>query len=106
MLSTGVARGAPKSANEMSPAAVAYDIRSIQFLVRSSHRHHAHCSRISDTNVDSWAAVLLEYVEIPGVALRPFFSCARRAGRSPHIVEQRQSSKLRARGPLRRTNAP
>jgi len=50
--------------------------------------------RILATNVDFWAAVVLDYAEIPHALLTPLFACARVAGWSAHVLEQTRDSKI------------
>ncbi|WP_245544766.1 citrate synthase 2 [Mobilicoccus pelagius] len=42
------------------------------------------------TNLDFWAAVLLDLAEVPPNAFSSLFACARSAGWSAHILEQKQ----------------
>lgn len=44
--------------------------------------------RILATNVDYWAAVVLDFVDIPAELFTPLFACARTAGWSAHVLEQ------------------
>ena len=50
--------------------------------------------RALETNVEFWAAVVLEIAEIPPPMYPAMFGCARTAGWSAHIVEQRRSGRL------------
>lgn len=50
--------------------------------------------RVLATNVDFWAAVVLDYANIPHELLTPLFACARTAGWSAHILEQRGAAKI------------
>jgi citrate synthase len=50
--------------------------------------------RVLETNVEFWAAVVLEIAEIPPPMYPAMFGCARTAGWSAHIVEQRRSGRL------------
>jgi citrate synthase len=50
--------------------------------------------RVLETNVEFWAAVVLEVAEIPPPMYPAMFGCARTAGWSAHIVEQRRSGRL------------
>ncbi len=47
-----------------------------------------------ETNVEFWAAVVLEIAEIPPPMYPAMFGCARVAGWSAHIVEQRRTGRL------------
>jgi citrate synthase len=50
--------------------------------------------RALETNVEFWAAVVLEIAGIPPPMYPAMFGCARTAGWSAHIVEQRRSGRL------------
>ena len=50
--------------------------------------------RVLETNVEFWAAVVLEIAEIPPPMYPAMFGCARTAGWSAHVVEQRRSGRL------------
>ena len=50
--------------------------------------------RVLETNVEFWAAVVLEVAEIPPGMYPAMFGCARVAGWSAHIVEQRRTGRL------------
>lgn len=51
-------------------------------------------NRRMETNVDYWAAVLLDFAEVPGEMMTPLFVCARTAGWSAHILEQKRTGRL------------
>jgi citrate synthase len=50
--------------------------------------------RVLETNVEFWAAVVLDIAEIPPDMYPAMFGCARVAGWSAHIVEQRRTGRL------------
>jgi len=50
--------------------------------------------RVLATNVEFWAAVILDFAEIPSELFTPMFTCARTAGWSAHILEQKRLNKL------------
>ncbi|RZS87490.1 citrate synthase [Motilibacter rhizosphaerae] len=50
--------------------------------------------RVLATNVDFWAAVLLDGAGVPGPLLPAVFSCGRTAGWSAHVLEQRRTGRL------------
>jgi citrate synthase len=54
----------------------------------------AYPDRPLETNVEFWAAVVLEIAEIPPAMYPAMFGCARVAGWSAHIVEQRRTGRL------------
>jgi citrate synthase len=46
------------------------------------------------TNVEFWSAVVLDFAEVPPAMFTPMFTCARTAGWSAHILEQKRLGKL------------
>ena len=50
--------------------------------------------RVLETNVEFWAAVILDYAEVPPSMFTPMFTCARTAGWSAHILEQKRAARL------------
>lgn len=47
-----------------------------------------------ETNVDYWAAVLLDFADVPGTMMTPLFAAARTAGWSAHVLEQKRTGRL------------
>jgi citrate synthase len=50
--------------------------------------------RVLETNVEYWAAVVLDIAEIPPPLAPAMFACARVAGWSAHILEQKRTGRL------------
>jgi len=50
--------------------------------------------RVLETNVEFWAAVVLDFAEVPANLFTPLFTCARTAGWSAHILEQKKLTKI------------
>src|SRR5215203_4098626 len=50
--------------------------------------------RVLATNVEFWSAVVLDYADVPPDLFTPMFSCARVAGWSAHIMEQKREGRL------------
>ena len=50
--------------------------------------------RVLATNVEFWSAVVLDLAEVPPELFTPMFTCARVAGWSAHILEQKREAKL------------
>jgi citrate synthase len=50
--------------------------------------------RVLATNVEFWSAVVLDMAEVPPDLFTPLFTCARVAGWSAHILEQKREGKL------------
>jgi citrate synthase len=53
-----------------------------------------HPERVLATNVEFWSAVVLDVAEIPPELTPAMFACARVAGWSAHILEQKRTGKL------------
>ena len=47
-----------------------------------------------ETNVEFWAAVILDFAEVPPHMMPAMFSSARTAGWSAHVLEQKREGKL------------
>jgi len=50
--------------------------------------------RVLETNVEFWAAIVLDYAEVPPPMFTSMFTCARTAGWSAHILEQKRTGRL------------
>jgi len=50
--------------------------------------------RVLATNVEFWSAVVLDTAEVPAELFTPMFTCARVAGWSAHILEQKREGRL------------
>jgi citrate synthase len=50
--------------------------------------------RILETNVEFWAAIVLDFAEIPAHMFTSMFTCARLAGWSAHVMEQKRTGRL------------
>ncbi|HWV87181.1 MAG TPA: citrate synthase 2 [Capillimicrobium sp.] len=50
--------------------------------------------RVLATNVEFWSAVILDMAEVPAELFTPMFTCARVAGWSAHILEQKREGRL------------
>ena len=82
---------------------------------RSRRRRSPSCKarkpdRVLATNVEFWSAVVLDYAGVPPDLFTPMFSCARVAGWSAHILEQKREGRLIRPtadyiGPARRASA-
>ena len=56
--------------------------------------HARRPDRVLATNVEFWAAVILDFAEVPASMFTPMFTCARTAGWSAHILEQIGTGRL------------
>jgi citrate synthase len=50
--------------------------------------------RVLATNVEFWSAVVLDFAEVPPHMFTPLFVCARTAGWSAHVLEQKRTGRL------------
>jgi citrate synthase len=50
--------------------------------------------RVLATNVEFWSAVVLDFADVPAALFTPMFTCARTAGWSAHILEQKREHRL------------
>ncbi|MGH3853596.1 MAG: citrate synthase 2 [Pseudonocardiaceae bacterium] len=50
--------------------------------------------RVIETNVEFWAAVILDFAQVPPHMMPAMFTCARTAGWSAHIMEQKRTGRL------------
>ena len=50
--------------------------------------------RVLETNVEFWAAIVLDFAEVPSHMFTSMFTCARLAGWSAHILEQKRTGRL------------
>ncbi|HVB27930.1 MAG TPA: citrate synthase 2 [Mycobacteriales bacterium] len=53
-----------------------------------------HPDRVLATNVEFWSAVVLDFAEVPPHMFTSMFACARTAGWSAHILEQKGTGRL------------
>ena len=56
--------------------------------------HERRPDRVLATNVEFWAAVVLDFADVPANMFAPMFTCARTAGWSAHILEHKKTSRL------------
>jgi len=50
--------------------------------------------RVLETNVEFWAAIVLDFAEVPASMFTSMFTCARTGGWSAHILEQKKTGRL------------
>jgi citrate synthase len=50
--------------------------------------------RVLETNVEFWAAIVLDFAQIPATMFTSMFTCARTAGWAAHILEQKKTGRL------------
>src|SRR4030095_9879548 len=56
--------------------------------------HARRPDRVLATNVEFWAAIILDFAEVPAHMFTSMFTCARTAGWSAHILEQKKLERL------------
>jgi citrate synthase len=56
--------------------------------------HERHPERVLETNVEFWAAIVLDFAEVPAHLFTSMFTSARTAGWSAHILEQKRTGRL------------
>ncbi len=56
--------------------------------------HARRPDRVLATNVEFWAAIVLDFAEVPASMFTSMFTCARTAGWAAHILEQKQTGRL------------
>jgi citrate synthase len=50
--------------------------------------------RVLETNVEFWAAIVLDFAEVPPRMFTSMFTCGRTAGWSAHILEEKRTGRL------------
>ncbi len=50
--------------------------------------------RVLETNVEFWAAIVLDFADVPANMFTSMFTCARTGGWSAHILEQKRTGRL------------
>ena len=50
--------------------------------------------RVLETNVEFWAAIILDFAQVPADITPSMFTCARTAGWAAHIMEQKLTGRL------------
>jgi len=56
--------------------------------------HARRPDRVLATNVEFWAAIILDFARIPSSMFTSMFTCARTAGWAAHILEQKKTGRL------------
>ena len=56
--------------------------------------HARRPDRVLATNVEFWAAIVLDFAEVPAHMFTSMFTCARTAGWAAHILEQKRTGRL------------
>ena len=56
--------------------------------------HARRPDRVLATNVEFWAAIMLDFAQVPAHMFTSMFTCARTAGWAAHILEQKRTGRL------------
>ena len=56
--------------------------------------HERQPDRVLETNVEFWAAIVLDFAQVPAPLFTSMFTAARTAGWSAHILEQKRTGRL------------
>ncbi len=86
------ARTLRRTAKELS--APRYEVALALEKAALSELHERHPERVLETNVEFWAAIVLDFAQIPGHLFTSMFTAARSAGWSAHILEQKRTGRL------------
>lgn len=71
-----------------------YEVAEALEKAALSELHERRPDRAIETNVEFWAAVILDFAEVPPAMMPAMFTCARTAGWCAHILEQKRLGKL------------
>lgn len=75
-------------------AAPRYEVAEALEKAALEELHHRHPGRVLATNVEFWSAVVLDFAGVPPHMFTSMFTCARVAGWSAHILEQKRLGRL------------
>jgi citrate synthase len=71
-----------------------YEVASALEEAALAELHARRPDRVLATNVEFWAAIVLDFAEVPAPMLPAMFTCARTAGWAAHILEQKRTGRL------------
>jgi citrate synthase len=86
------ARVLRRTASEL--ASPRYDVALALEEAALAELHARKPDRVLATNVEFWSAVVLDLAEVPTNLFTSLFTCARVAGWSAHILEQKREARL------------
>jgi citrate synthase len=86
------ARVLRRAAKEL--AAPRYEVACALEEAALEELHARHPDRVLATNVEYWAAIVLDFAQVPASMFTSMFTCARTAGWSAHILEQKRTGRL------------
>src|SRR5690349_13641459 len=71
-----------------------YEVAAALETAALEELHARKPDRVLATNVEYWAAVVLDFAEVPSNMFTSMFTCARTAGWAAHILEQKRTGRL------------
>ncbi len=71
-----------------------YDVAAAVEQAALSELRERRPDRAIETNVEFWAAVILDFAQVPATMMPAMFTCGRTAGWCAHILEQKRLGKL------------
>ncbi|RBQ22016.1 citrate synthase [Spongiactinospora rosea] len=71
-----------------------YEVAAALERAALAELHARKPDRVLATNVEFWAALLLDFAEVPPHMFTSMFTCARTAGWAAHILEQKRTGRL------------
>ncbi|MFI6320888.1 citrate synthase 2 [Nonomuraea sp. NPDC050556] len=86
------ARVLRRTARELN--APRYEVAAALEQAALEELHARKPDRVLATNVEYWAAVVLDFAEVPSHMFTSMFTCARTAGWAAHILEQKRTGRL------------
>ncbi len=86
------ARVLRRTAKELS--APRYEVAVALEEAALAELHARRPDRVLATNVEFWAAIVLDFAEVPPPMMPAMFTCARTAGWAAHILEQKRTGRL------------
>jgi citrate synthase len=75
-------------------AAPRYEVAVALEQAALAELHERRPDRAIETNVEFWAAVILDFAQVPAKMMPAMFTCGRTAGWCAHILEQKRLGKL------------
>jgi citrate synthase len=86
------ARVLRRTARELN--APRYEVAAALEKAALDELHARRPDRVLATNVEFWAAIMLDFAEVPAHMFTSMFTCARTAGWAAHILEQKRTGRL------------
>ena len=86
------ARTLRRTAKELN--APRYEVSEALEKAALKELHERQPDRVLETNVEFWAAIILDFAEVPSHLFTSMFTAARTAGWSAHILEQKRTGRL------------